>query len=378
MPSRRLLLTLVPSTAVALLFCCGPAPKKPASAKDAGAAPSEDARIECFDSAECAAGDCIELRCVSCEAKPCAAGKTCGANGKCVGAGGCDGGCAAADTGGGASDCKTRADCAANLACRGGKCLPPDPNGSCTRTDECPRGSICNFNVCSPGCESSSDCLSNAAGPRCDPATNQCGPCKTASDCAVGEACNAGKCEQPKTCADRSVCGDRACIGGLCKDCTAGSDCGASFNCNQGKCEAKSGCTDDQQCRTLSPGHFCNKGTGQCEWGCLPGPSANCGQNCCAGGQTCNSATHQCEGTCNNCGNSCAPSQVCDTVKCVCIGSAGSDGGTSAGDGGGSVPTVCDKACGCSGGRACTCAGKPCDPIFGPLLFCPMGIGLCQ
>lgn len=330
--SRR---TLVVALALAAASCSGD-PKKPAGGADASAR-----FVECKTGDDCAAGDCLENVCVWCDEGSCPAGSFCGRSGKCLS---CDGGCVGADAAlvlDAGQPCATRAECAGQ-ACRLGTCGPQDPAGACAGSDECLAGAICVAGACKAGCAAKADCAGAGAGPRCDLGSGQCGPCVDNADCdATSENCSAGKCVKATACpgGDRGPCGALACVDGLCRPCVSANDCGAGFDCAAGSCVGRSACTTDDQCKTLSPGHWCEKASGLCKWGCVDG--ASCGANCCGAKQLCNTTSHACEAKpCNNCDGLCMYPQTCDTTACSCVSSSS---------------TACDAQCGCPSGKTCKC-----------------------
>jgi len=302
-------LPLLPLALGGLLLATTCSQDKPPPTTRADAGTVEE---ECETGDDCAAGDCLGGLCIWCEDGTCPAGQWCSHNGKCVG---CDGGCepdAAAPAADAGVPCATRADCA-GLACIGGFC--GEQGASCDESDECEAGSICNAaGECVGGCSSKADCAGAAAGPRCDLATGKCGPCAETGDCnAATENCLEGVCTAAIACpsGDRGPCGELACVEKVCRPCVAGTDCGPGFDCAAGKCVGKTACTTDEQCHTLTDGHWCDTGSGLCKWGCLPMP---CGTNCCTGGLPCTTTTHVCEkATC-----SCVASSGCNAMTCDC------------------------------------------------------------
>lgn len=333
-PRSTLLLPLALAGAL-LATTCSKDPNQQVTHPDTG-----PVDVECSTGDDCAAGDCLSGLCVWCEENTCPGGQWCSHNGKCVG---CDGGCeldAALVTDAGKA-CVSRADCA-GLACVAGMCGPQA--STCTTSDECAAGSICSAaGTCVAGCGSKADCAGAAAGPRCDLASGQCGPCVDTADCdATKQNCISGACTTAVACpgGDRGPCGDLACVDKLCRPCVSSTDCGDGFDCADGKCAGKTACTTDVQCHSLTDGHWCDAASGLCKWGCLPAPG--CNNNCCTGGLACNTTTHVCEkAACNNCNGSCIYPQTCDTSTCMCTGSTG-----------------CSQIdCTCAGGLTCKCTG---------------------
>lgn len=335
MVPRSLLTLPVALLGLLLATTCSQNQTPPVQKADAG-----KVEVDCETGDDCSAGDCIGGLCLWCEDGTCPAGQWCSHNGKCVG---CDGGCevdAAAPVADAGTACASRADCN-GLACIDEVCAKQ--GATCQKSDECEAGSICNASgACVVGCGSKADCAGAAAGPRCDLATGQCGPCVDTADCnAATQNCVAGVCTAAVACpdGDRGPCGELACVEKVCRACAAGTDCGPGFDCAAGKCVGKTSCTTDDQCHTLTAGHWCDTASGLCKWGCLTMP---CGSNCCTGGLSCNTTTHVCEKVaCNNCGGSCLPTQTCDTVSCVCVAGAG-----------------CNALdCSCAAGLTCKCSG---------------------
>ncbi|MGC4116901.1 MAG: hypothetical protein QM765_20530 [Myxococcales bacterium] len=335
--------------------------------KDAGHQSADVFVPECVETFDCVEGDCKEGRCVKCTADTCTAGQTCDQYFKCIKCVGSA--CGVGDAS--VAACTTRAECPSGQICKSKKCQAPSPNGTCLTNDECVAGQVCNYNaspsVCIVGCFSNADCKGmvldgGLPAPHCDnQVTNQCGPCVSGDDCALGELCQEQRCQVAPECVppDRSKCGDRACIqadggGYLCGPCSTKEQCGSGYDCVGGRCEEVStGCTNDDPCKTISPGHFCDRSTGQCEWGCLPRPTdAGFCPNCCTGDKECDTNTHKCSDTaCSDCNPPCmGMGEVCDTASCSCRKPGDTDGGTAY------PPCNKDDCSGCPSGTSCYCA----------------------
>jgi hypothetical protein len=316
--------------------------------------------VGCTTGDDCAAGDCLKGQCVWCDDTSCAAGSYCSHNGKCLP---CDGGCASSGDVGipldAGKSCTTRADCA-GFACRSGQCGPQDPSGSCTVGDDCNSGFACSQGKCVAGCATNADCKGSPAGPRCDTASGRVGPSAPAADChADTENCVAGSCAKAVACPDgtRAPCDAFVCVDKVCRPCAVADDCGPGFDCKDGSCEARASCTDDSQCLTLSPGHWCDKPSGLCKWGCVAGTGAACGTNCCTPPLGCNPTTHACEKVaCNNCNGACIPPQTCDQGSCSCVSTSNPDGGS-----GGTCSAI---DCSCTGGLHCSCPSGTCTAPY--------------
>jgi hypothetical protein len=139
----------------------------------------------------------------------------------------------------------------------------------CLADNDCRRGQVCDTGY---GFQCRSDCVNGGCGPfgECDPATNLCYACLSASDCDPGEQCH------PVT---------RECVG-----CVSNADCalapGRPFCGGDGVC---TGCRTDGDCapgETCFPeqGGFCAPATGRAQ--CTPcDDDAQCGgpQDLCIG-----------------------------------------------------------------------------------------------
>ncbi len=361
--------------ALALARCSGGGPTP--GGRDAA---SPDVFVpECIETFDCVEGDCRDGLCVKCTVEECPTGTVCDLY-RCPAGKGCNQyfkcvdctthvciGIDASTTG-----CTSRDDCPAGEVCKSKKCQAPDPSGTCLTNDECVAGQVCNFkatpSVCIEGCFSNTDCKGmtldgGLPAPHCDQATNQCGPCVDGNDCANGEICKDQRCQVAPECVppDRTPCGDRACIeadggGYVCGPCSTKDQCGNGYDCVGGKCNPVStGCTDDSQCKTISPGHVCDRSTGQCEWGCLPRPSdAGPCVNCCPADKECDTSTHKCSDTaCADCSPPCmGMGEVCDTSTCTCRKPGQGDGGVAY------PPCNKDDCSGCPAGTSCYCGAS--------------------
>lgn len=369
MHKSRLFFVISIIASASLVSFCGETAEYAGVNTDAGSDAGPGGGVECFTASDCVTGDCIDGACVHCSETGCEPGQACGIDGKCFACDDCDAGVIPNPDDGGTGGCVVREDCPAGQVCKDQVCTAPDPSGDCGSTEECPAGNICRFGQCKPGCEDNSDCIGNSNGPRCDAATEQCVPCIDSGDCFDGDLCVNGACVPPDGCTDRSTCGDLACISGRCAPCTSAGDCGANFDCDAGRCIDVGGCSNDTECQVFSPGHWCNPSNRQCEWGCLPGVSPSCGQNCCPSGQVCNTTTRACEtGTtnpgCNNCDNLCGPGLVCNQTTCQCEASGGGLPG---------FMEACGRSCECDTGLQCMCLSGNCSSFE-----CFIGAGLCM
>ena len=91
-------------------------------------------------------------------------------------------------------------------------------------------------------CTKASDCPD---GLSCHAAEGECGPCRVASECRMGESCNDGTCGD---CLTSTECGGLLCDQGLCRSCVAPADdirCRSDFEESDFSCQVDGSCGPD-------------------------------------------------------------------------------------------------------------------------------------
>ena len=147
--------------------------------------------------------------------------------------------------------CRSRLDCAADLACVQNRCsvrdFPISPTGKECVSIECLVPEDC----CPPP---SALCQSLKAS--CDLGnTSACDQYATSCACRASDwLCENDECFQ--TCTGDLDCTLGACVGGKCVECGTDTDCAADELCKDGICEEK--CTEDADCAYF---HSCQGGT---------------------------------------------------------------------------------------------------------------------
>ena len=246
--------------------------------------------------------------------------------------------------------CSTADDCEVGQVCQDGNCKPYDDQSVCVTDADCPRDHRCNAlqdGRCE-GCLNDAFCQDSPHGPKCDTTDDGVGPgpgycykeCGTdVGDCPMGMVCdtNVGGLCVP-ACSSNSDCsGGLICKGGRCEPCQSNSQCDVGKVCEMttGSCVDQPTCSDAQCQSTLGQAYYCDQTTQSCRLGCTPSGCSGGTNDCnpCPAGQTCNTATRQCEGGGGG-GCDCASlmcetqGQVCDAVSCTCITPGGGGNGT--------------------------------------------------
>ncbi len=199
--------------------------------------PEEGVCRDCISTAEC--GDKIcdgsSGKCVACSGSvsgECGIGRTCD-TGRCI----TDSGTACttdADCGDricvgaepkNCDDCILNTECGAERTCVGGRCLGDSPN--CSEDQDCsPPSTICQGELCSPGCTA----VTCAEGQSCSPTTGRCvitssGTAVMGASCTIHGQCQTGVCWPVVTAG-----GDEQFCSRTCRD---AGDCPTDFVCNE-------------------------------------------------------------------------------------------------------------------------------------------------
>jgi hypothetical protein len=134
--------------------------------------------------------------------------------------------------------CETSADCDSGLACSPTHAC----TSACTGSGQC-NGGCCDDAQCQPGTTAAACGQDGAACVQCAPtvapvcgSTGTCGPCVTASDCPLFQACQGGTCSQDCDLLTGHPCNGGCCELGRCQNGTALEGCetsgGACHPCN--------------------------------------------------------------------------------------------------------------------------------------------------
>lgn len=231
----------------------------------------------------------------------------------------CDGlGCRAIDP-------PDRSDCLCNADCgTGSECTTLGCTATCTDSDDCERGTVCESGSCvhptetAPSAAIECSCMSNADCDRFEDGDDlvcvdgACVPtvvptCGDTRPCAGGAVCVDGECRAPDdTCRFSSECGPgRVCVNQQCTEacgidnpCAAGSTCDADGFCQEipgtGSCSVTAdcptgdicidgacwdGCTTDAEC---GDGRYCGA-DGRCRADTRPQPFCSVNGDCAPG-----------------------------------------------------------------------------------------------
>lgn len=161
-----------------------------------------------------------------------------------------------------AGGCQQKLECLNNNDCRDdgnpsaicdtttGACLTLSASVQCVLDSQCPYGSFCDSNECTPGCQDNGDCQLGdpCINGQCDPTP---GACNQNSFCEFGQICGAD-----------NRCRDHALRDQLCSTCNPNDFGGGSF------------CLDDSDCDV---GETCDTDI----LSCVGGAGGGCGQDDC-------------------------------------------------------------------------------------------------
>lgn len=150
--------------------------------------------------------------------------------------------------------------CESDLACKDLGLLC-DPNTQkcvqCITASNCENGQACVAGICGArgGCTTSAECANSSKGHVCEASRGRCVACVSASDCpnaATSECINYAcvtftTCQDSRTCPGAQVCDSTV---GRCVDCASSSDCNVNDKtglvCANNKCQT--GCSSDESC----------------------------------------------------------------------------------------------------------------------------------
>jgi len=239
-----------------------------------------------------------------------------------------------ANNGNNEPECTLDSQCPDNLVCGDGSCV----EGVCTRDADCEAGQICleDRGICvTPECITNVDC---GPGQYCEPNDKKCKDgCTVAADCGANEICNPntracesdGGCAGDGDCGDQEICRDSKCVAVDCvndADCPTAGDfcdlpthkcqaregfCAADADCAGGqKCDTDTNMCVQTGCGTCPAGTFCNQQAGEC-WECAR--DIDCGE-----GRLCDRTSHTCDdGGCQSDAD-CAGNQTCNRISGQC------------------------------------------------------------
>jgi hypothetical protein len=288
-------------------------------------------------------------------------------NGGCCHNGVCGAGTDPGTCGGNGNTCLDCTASSSGHACVAGGC-------GCNTTADCPNTTACDLSThlctnvcnaaqpCNHGCctdPAAGVCVTGFAAGACGDSGGTCEPCSSAGQghvCLVGTngghcGCNtSGDCSQLQSCQVSANTCTQACNGG--QLCNGG--CCASGTCNGGTNDATCGANGQAciDCSTSVNGHRCLTGT-------------TCGCNVagdCPTGQSCNTVSHTCSGSCGNanqtaCNGGCCQGGTCNPGNTP--GSCGIDGNSCNNCGIGADTCTSTAACRCGINGACP-AGQQC------------------